>query len=1668
MNLSERKLAAKKFMETWKGRGYEKGESQTFWLTLLRDVLGVEHPEDIVSFESQVKLSSTSFIDAYISTTKVLIEQKSIDKDLRAPIRQSDGTLLTPFGQAKRYASELPLSMHPRYVVTCNFKSFLVYDMENPQAEPEEVLLENLDREFSRLNFLVDGASGPFQKELEVSIRAGEHVGEIYDALLPEFGSSPTAEDLHSLNVLCVRLVFCLYAEDAGIFEKEQFYLYLKSFRPENMRMALKDLFLTLDTPEPLRDKFLEPKLKNFPYVNGSLFRMRAEESIPPITEEIATVLLNRASLNFDWSEISPTIFGAVFESTLNPETRRSGGMHYTSIENIHKVIDPLFLDSFRAELEKIKKISGAKKRGAELLNFQRKLGSLKFLDPACGSGNFLTETYLSLRTLENEALSLRLHGEAVLDVYGDSIFVHIGQFYGIEINDFAVTVAKTALWIAESQMMEKTSEILQRNLEFLPLKTNANIVEGNALRMDWNLGNRGEELGDRSEELGNGREELGDRGEELGYGGEDEKLRGSDGLAKSHGFGRGNLLAGEDASQGRTVFFARSNETGGNIDSVEYCGRFRSQESERVLSVSAHCAGVGNGVGNTIENLRPDTISDRGTNRKSHGFVDSGRQNECGASNSSELTSRSLSPTSQYDYIMGNPPFVGARLMNAEQKKDVLSVFGNVKNAGNLDYVSCWYKKTADMLKGSSTKAALVSTNSITQGEQPAILWKPLMQEGIEIDFAYRTFRWDSESAQKAHVHCVIVGFGMGKDPLAMTDAGRVSTQSAKVNALKSFPSERQVSESFAKSLKSSSYEPQENVLLAMTDAGRVSPQSAKENALKSSPSERQVSESFAKSLKSSSYEPQENDAFAKFPKSSSYETQENDASAKSQECSLSETLGHDASPHRETVRSESSVPDVNCVNPQKREIYTHGNLPHWHIDGALQFVTFRLADSLPKEKRLELEEMEKAFLKNHPKPWSSDEEEQHFKIFGNKIEKYVKAGLGSCCLRSKNIRKIVEEAFFHFDGERYKIHSFVIMPNHVHVLVEPFGQNTLSEITHSWKSFSAHEIAKVLKSNGSVWQKESFDRLIRDEKHYKITLEYIKKNPFGLKKREYSFYSIYEPQENVLLAMTDAGRVSTQSAKVNALKSSPSERQVSESFAKSQECSLPKTQGHDAPAKSQECSLSKMQENESFAKFPKSSSFKTLGHDASPHRETVRSDASSPKFIFTESGEKIPVKNINAYLVDAPNVFIESRKKPLCDVPEIGIGNQPIDGGNYLFTEEEMRTFIKKEPRSEKYFRKWLGSDEFINRYFRYCLWLGDADPQELVKMPLVMERVKAVRKFRLASKRLSTLKIADKPTRFQVENMPAGNYILIPEVSSEKRRYIPMGFISPNILCSNLVKLIPGASLYHFGILTSSVHMAWTRAVCGRLKSDYRYSKDIVYNNFPWPDLVISDQGLGIREQGLGIKGGEVYDNEFQRADCLAEGDEPGRRNLSNCQKASERGDLCAFGPDETRRSVDSVEHCGGARQKFNEGIYSISGNSERFCIRTGNSASFMCENKISNGIRSPDSDESAERNSENNQFDDNKTQKQKLEKKLIPDHYSLITETAKAVLTARAKYPNCSLAELYGENMFLFPELRKAHQENDRVVMRAYGFDERMTESEIVAALFEMHRNLVAGG
>ena len=610
MTDTQRRAAAKQFATDWQGKGYEKGHSQTFWLSLLQKVYGVEEPDKFITFEDQIMLDHTSFIDGFIPSTHVLIEQKSLGKELNKPIKQSDGSLLSPFQQAKRYAAELPYSQRPRWIVTCNFAEFYVYDMERPTGDPEVIKLCDLEKEYYRLQFLVDTGDTNIKKEMEVSLQAGEIVGVLYDALLKQY-KDPEAEDtLKSLNALCVRLVFCLYAEDAGIFgSKSMFHDYLRDIPASGVRKALVELFRTLDQKPEKRDKYLaddNPALAAFPYVNGGLFSDENIE-IPPFTEELKALLLEKASGDFDWSAISPTIFGAVFESTLNPDTRRSGGMHYTSIENIHKVIDPLFLDSLRAELEEIKEIAVDKTRKARLSAFQNKLAGLTFLDPACGSGNFLTETYLSLRKLENEVLRCSTD-QISMDMEG-IIQVSIGQFYGIEINDFAVTVAKTALWIAESQMMKETEDVVHMSLDFLPLKSYANITEGNALRLDW--------------------------------------------------------------------------------ESV----------------VSKH----------------------------------------------------------KLNYIMGNPPFVGHQWRSKEQAEDLEAVCRDIPKCGKLDYVCGWYNKAADYMQGTNIHTAFVSTNSISQGESVGILWKPLFEKGVDIEFAYRTFVWTSEAKDKAAVHCVIVGFTCG-----------------------------------------------------------------------------------------------------------------------------------------------------------------------------------------------------------------------------------------------------------------------------------------------------------------------------------------------------------------------------------------------------------------------------------------------------------------------------------------------------------------------------------------------------------------------------------------------------------------------------------------------------------------------------------------------------------------------------------------------------------------------------------------------------------------------------------------------------------------------------------------------------------------------------------------
>ena len=800
--------------------------------------------------------------------------------------------------------------------MVCNFQEFQIYDMNRPNDEPETLRLANLEKEYHRLQFLVDTGSTVVKKEMEVSLQAGEIVGTLYDALLKQYKDPESPETLKSLNALCVRLVFCLYAEDAGVFGSHgMFQQYLQN-HIHDARRALIDLFRVLDTQPENRDPYIDDDLAAFPYVNGGLF---ADEDvvIPRLDENIVDLILHRASEDFDWSVISPTIFGAVFESTLNQETRRSGGMHYTSIENIHKVIDPLFLDDLRAELDAIKAIPVDKTRDKQLRQFQAKLAGLTFLDPACGSGNFLTETYLSLRRLENEVIDALLYGQVILGQVTDPIRVSIGQFYGIEINDFAVTVAKTALWIAESQMMQETEKLVRHTLDFLPLRSYANIVEGNALRMDW----------------------------------------------------------------------------------------------------------------------------------------------------------ESVVPKSKLNYIMGNPPFVGARLMGSEQKDDVTTIFEGWKNAGNLDYVCCWYKKAADFMAGTMIRSALVSTNSVSQGESVANLWKPLFESGVHIDFAHRTFRWDSEAKIKAHVHCVIIGFS--------------------------------------------------------------------------------------------------------------------------------------------------------------------------------------------------------------------------------------------------------------------------IAPN------------------------------------------------------------------------------------------------------------------------------------------------------------------------------------AAPKVLYTSDRSQI-VHNINGYLLDAENVFVESRSKPICDVPLMSLGNQPIDGGHYSFTKEEMESFIEKEPQSAQLFRPWIGSREFINRIPRYFLYLRECSPAELRKLPECCKRVEAVRQSRLSSSRAITRKLADTPREFAFTNISNSTYIVVPEVSSERRKYIPMGFLTPDVLCSNLVKIVPNATLYHFGVLTSNVHNAWVRAVAGRLKSDYRYSNTVVYNNFPWPTPT-----------------------------------------------------------DEQKAKIE---------------------------------------------------------------------------------------QTAQAILDARERYPDASLADLY-DPATMPPELVKAHQENDKAVMRAYGFDiKTTTESSCVAELMRRYQEL----
>jgi len=887
---SDIKKAAQQFVAEWKTRGEEDKDYVEFWEDLLEDVFGVPKARKEIEPQSKVKFEGTTKrIDMRVKTSKVIIEQKSHDVSLDEKQKQSgkdengNAIWLKPIDQAIRYYNNLDQPHQGRYVIACNFREFEIWDSYHKNSPHRRILLDELPFRWRELKFLVE----PYRpegyvdekREERVSSTASEYIRNLYDAIYAD-KKEWTKPELQSLNMFCVRVVFCLFAEDAGIFDDGQFSAFIEKFAAEDLSKKFDALFFWLDMTDAKRReyyKLADVEVQNFPYVDGGLFNNADLYETPAISQTAYDILksawglkLKGTNETFDWSEISPTNFGCIFESTVDGEVRESGGMHYTTPSNIHRVTGPLFLDNLSADLERIVNLPigtavEKSRKYRELENYRNRLADMRFLDPACGSGNFLTECFKSLHQLELKAIEseLEFQHDAILP-NTDPCKVRMGQFYGIEIDHFAASVARASLWIAGCQLIQQTAKVLHCAIDPLPLDKNNYIVHGDALETDW-----------------------------------------------------------------ETV-------------------------------------------------LKPN---------RNH-------------------------PT----YIIGNPPFKGARggkdlKEEKERKKAKMhSVMNEVNakgqpvwsNVGDMDFVCAWYAKAARYMQGRPfVKAAFVSTNSIVQGEQAVILWKPLMEHyKLRISFAWRTFKWFNEAKKVAQVHCVIVGFYCGRK--------------------------------------------------------------------------------------------------------------------KDEPCHI----------------FEEGKPDVIC----------------------------------------------------------------------NQISNYL----------------LPSETYF-----------------------------------------------------------------------------------------------------------------------INPLKATP-----------------------------------------------------------------------------------------------------------LCDVPKIGMGNQPIDDGNYLFTKQQMLDFIAIEPLSEAYFHEFYGSEEFSNGIPRYCLWLGDCEPSVLSQMPHAKKRVEAVRQYRLKSNRQKTIELADKPRRFATENMPDGDYLVIPETSSSRRNYVPFGYMSPDILCSNSVRLMPDATPFHFGILESRIHMAWLRVVCGRMKSDYRYSIEIVYNNFPWPQN-ISDE-------------------------------------------------------------------------------------------------------------------------------------------------------------------------------------------------------------------------------
>ncbi|MEW6646654.1 MAG: DNA methyltransferase [Pseudomonadota bacterium] len=842
LSWNEIKSRALAFSKHWADAGNEDAEAKPFLIAFF-EIFGITNKR-VASFEHAVKKhgGGSGYVDLFWPGI-LLVEMKSRGRNLDRA-----------YTQAMDYFPGIAERDLPRYVLVCDFARFRLHDLSDGSVH--EFPLAELYKNVRLFGFIAGYQTQVIKPQDPINIKAAERMGRLHDQL------KAIGYDGRPLELYLVRLLFCLFAEDTSLFEKRQFQDYVEqrtSADGSDLAHHLTTLFHVLNTPYEKRLKNLDEELADFPYINGRLF----EEMLPPASFDAAMreSLLDLCGL--DWSRISPAIFGSLFQSIMDDTARRNLGAHYTSEENILKLIKPLFLDALWAEFEKIRHNKN------KLFEFHKRLRTLTFFDPACGCGNFLVITYRELRLLELEVLrAAHTSGQQMLDIH-QLISVDVDQFYGIEIEEFPAQIAQVALWLTDHQMNLKVSEEFGAYFARIPLTHSATIVHDNALRIAW-----------------------------------------------------ADVLAPERCS-----------------------------------------------------------------------------------------------------YILGNPPFVGAKYMNDAQREDTRQVFGDIENAGLLDLVAAWYVKAARYMhslpspsgrgaggEGSSIRAAFVSTNSITQGEQVGALWGWLLAQGIKIHFAHRTFAWSNEARGKAAVHCVIVGFGL---------------------------------------------------------------------------------------------------------------------------------------------------------------------------------------------------------------------------------------------------EDVADKTIFEYEDIRGEAHA-------------------------------------------------------------------------------------------------------------------------------------------------------------------------------------------------------VKAANINPYLVDAPDIILPRRTRPISQIQEIGIGSQPIDDGNFLFTTEEKDEFLRIEPAAEKYFHRWLGSVEFINGYERWALWLGDCPPQELRQLPESMKRVDAVRKFRLASKRKQTVAAASSPTHFGTELIPTQPYLLIPKVSSEKRRFIPIGFIEPTTFCSDLVFMMPNASLFDFGILTATMHNAWVRSVCGRLKSDYRYSASIVYNNFPWPFSLTPTLSLGEREQ------------------------------------------------------------------------------------------------------------------------------------------------------------------------------------------------------------------------